>query len=200
MESHIPASIVFDPVLTAPAFKKLQSYNLLSREIDEWACWSIEPVDFYRAFPHVRFYGKKIPVAFNIPIFIVYLGFQPDPAVPIFTTVRERTEPTRSNIIAAVKDHVNAKWLASTHHGAAMGTPGAEAVMSEMGLIPEIRTEVNGLHLEFQRNAGIFQEYFNDNLGKNFENLQLVDFVHELVNQRKAKLEKLNDKVLLVLH
>lgn len=76
----------------------------------------------------------------------------------------------------------------------------AEMVMDEMDLIDSVKEEVNALYELFQRNAGIFQRYFDENRGKNYENLKLVDFVIELQHQRMMKLISLNQAALSLLH
>ena len=76
----------------------------------------------------------------------------------------------------------------------------AKKVMVEIGLIPEVMAEVESLHLEIERNPGIFQEYFNNNHDKNIDNVQMVDIIHVLIDNRMKKLEKLNEVVLLMLH
>ena len=77
-----------------------------------------------------------------------------------------------------------------------MGTPMAETVMTEIGLSPEVMEEVNALYLEFDRNATTLQEYFDNNHDKNIENLEMVDFIHALMDLRMKKLEKLDGAVL----
>lgn len=199
---EIPRKVDFDLVLTAPAVEKLQSYSLLSATTDELARWDIEPLPFYIDFPYIRFHNKKIPVAFNHPGIVVYLGFTQSVGVDIFMDqyATSKKVPVRSDTMAAVHNYINAKWATRTHKGAAIGTPMAKKVMVEIGLIPEVMAEVESLHLEIERNPGIFQEYFNNNHDKNIDNVQMVDIIHVLIDNRMKKLEKLNEVVLLMLH
>lgn len=76
----------------------------------------------------------------------------------------------------------------------------AEAVMGEMDLIDQVKAEVTALYQLFQRNAGVFQRYFDENHDKNYENLKLVDFVIELQHQRMMKLMSLTQTALQYLH
>ena len=98
--------------------------------------------------------------------------------------------------MALCHNHINTKWEFRSHLNATMGTPMAETVMSEMDLIPEVRAEVNTLYLESDRKPMILQEYFDNNHKKNIDNLQIVDFVHVLLDLRMRKLGNL-DKVVL---
>lgn len=197
----IPTQVDFDHVLTRAAIDKLHIYGLLSNYPCEAAFWEVEHLPFYRDLPYIKFHNKKIPAYFNHPGIVVYLGFRVDIGVEIFMRLYSRTTPTRINTMAAVHAHIDTKWSTRTQTGATFDTPAmADTVMTEIGLTPEIREEVKVLHLEFQRNAGIFQEYFDKNHRKNAENLRIVDFIHELVNKRMAKLEKLDDVVLQLLH
>lgn len=199
---EIPRKVDFDLVLTPPAVEKLQSYSLLSATPDELARWNIEHLPFYIDFPYIRFHHKKIPVAFNHPGIVVYLGFTQNVGVDIFMDLYATSKkvPARNDTMAAVHNYINAKWAARIHEGAAIGTPMAETVMTEIGLTPEVRAEVNTLHLEFERNPGIFQEYFDNHHDKNIDNVQMVDMIHVLIDNRMKKLEKLNGVVLLMLH
>lgn len=197
----VPSLVEFDHVLTKAAIDKLHTYGLLSEYPCELAFWEIEDLPFYRDLPYITFHDKKVPAYFNHPGIVVYLGFRVDIGVELFMRLYTRTEPTRIKTLEAVHTHIDAKWSSRTHTGATFDTPAmADTVMTEIGLSSEIIEEVKVLHQEFQRNAGIFQEYFDKNHRKNAENLRMVDFIHELVNKRMAKLEKLNEVVLQFLH
>ncbi|MCJ1349994.1 hypothetical protein MMC31_008237 [Peltigera leucophlebia] len=195
-------SVQYDHVLTIPAVEKLQSNHLLSARPDEMHRWDIGPLGFYTDLPYIKFHDGKIPAYFNQPYIALYLGFTVDVGVKIFMDeyIQGMDAPTRSRLMAAVHNHIDVKWAARTHLGTAIGTPMASTVMTEMGLTPEIQGEVNALYLEFDRNAGIFQEYFDNNHDKMVDNLEMVDFIHELVNKRMKKLEKLNAVVLQMVH
>lgn len=197
----IPTKVDFDHVLTKPAVEKLHRYGLLSDKPCEAAFWSVEHLPFYRNLPYISFHDKKIPAYFNHPGIVVYLGFRVDIAVEIFLRLYRRSTPTRINTMAAVHAHIDSKWSTRTHTGATFDTSAmADTVMAEIGLNPKVIQEVKVLHVEFQRNAGIFQEYFDQNHSKSIDNLRIVDFIHELINKRMAKLEKLNEVVLQFLH
>lgn len=118
----------------------------------------------------------------------------------LYQKTAETGGTTRISTIQAFHEHVDNKWSARTHLDSTLGTPMGRTIMSQMGLIIEVQAEVEQLYLEFQRNAGIFQAYFDNNHSKNIDNLQTVDFVKELITQRMMKLEKLNETVLQYLH
>lgn len=193
-------ALVLEEVLTADAVKKLQTYGLLSHDMDDLSCWNIEPIFFPMVFPHIRFHNGKIPWAYNLPSFLSYLGFTDPATVRLYQSVAEMTNPTRMNLLARARAHIKSKWSSTNHSGAAVGTMLAEMVMDEMDLIDSVKEEVNALYELFQRNAGIFQRYFDENRGKNYENLKLVDFVIELQHQRMMKLISLNQAALSLLH
>lgn len=193
-------ALILEQVLTKDAAKKLQTYGLLSHDFDELSSWNIEPIFFPMIFPHIRFHNGKIPWAYNLPSFLSYLGFSDPATVRLYQSVAETTNPTRMNLLARARAHIKSKWASTHHSGAVMGTLLAEMVMDEMDLIDPVKEEVNALYELFQRNAGTFQRYFDENLGKNYENLKLVDFVIELQYQRMIKLLSLNQTTLSLLH
>lgn len=193
-------ALILDEVLTTDVVRKLQTYGLLSDDIDELAYWKIQPIFFPMIFPHVRFHTGKIPSAYNLPTFLSYLGFSFPVAVRLYQSVAETTNPTRISLLARARAHIKSKWSATNLYGAAMGTMLAEMVMDEMDLIDPFKAEVNALYEVFQRNAGIFQRYFDENHDKHYENLKLVDFVIELQHQRMTKLMSLNQAALSFLH
>lgn len=112
----------------------------------------------------------------------------------------ETSNPTRISLLNRAKAHIKSKWATSSHNGAVPGTMLAEAVMGEMDLIDQVKAEVTALYQLFQRNAGVFQRYFDENHDKNYENLKLVDFVIELQHQRMMKLMSLTQTALQYLH
>lgn len=193
-------TLELDEVLTTDAVRKLQRYGLLSHDIDDLAYWNIEPIFFPMIFPHIKFHSGKIPWAYNMPSFLSYLGFSDPATVRLYQSVAETTNPTRINLFARARAHIRSKWSSTNHSGAAVGTMLAESVMHEMDLIDPVKAEVNALYELFQRNAGIFQRYFDENHSKNYENLKLVDFVIELQHQRMTKLMSLNQTALSLLH
>lgn len=193
----VPTLVEFDQVLTQAAIDKLHIYGLLSEYPSEFAFWEIEYLPFYRDLPYIKFHDKKIPAYFNHPGVAIYLGLRVDIGVEVYMRLYTRTEPTRIETMAAIHEHIDSKWSTRIHTSATFDTPAmADMVMTEIGLSPEIIEEVKVLHQEFQRKPSIFQDYFDKNHHKNFENLRIVDFIHELMNKRMAKLEKLNDVVL----
>lgn len=189
-----------DEVLTIDAVSKLQKYGLIGENIDELAYWRVQPIFFPMIFPHIRFHNGKIPWAYNMPTFLSYLGFSVPVAVRLYQSVAETSDPTRITLLARAKAHIKSKWTASSHNGAVLGSLVAETVMGEMDLTDQVKAEVNALYQMFQRNPGVFQRYFDENHDKNFENLNLVDFVIELQHQRMMKLMSLNQTVLQYLH
>lgn len=193
-------ALVLDQVLTKDAAKKLQTYGLLTHDLDDLSSWNIEPIFFPMIYPHIRFHNGKIPWAYNLPSFLSYLGFSDPATVRLYQSVAETTHPTMLNLLARARAHIKSKWSSTNHSGAVVGTMLAEMVMEEMDLIDPFKEEVNALYELFQRNAGIFQRYFDENRGKNYENLKLVDFVIELQHQRMTKLLSLNHAALSFLH
>lgn len=193
-------ALILEQVLTKEAAKKLQTYGLLSPDFDDLSCWNIGPIFFPMIFPHIRFHNGKIPWAYNLPSFLSYLGFSDPATARLYQSVAETTTPTRMNLLARARAHIKSKWASTHHSGAVMGTMLAEMVMDEMDLTEPVKEEVNALYELFQRNAGTFQRYFDENLGKNYENLKLVDFVIELQYQRMIKLLSLNQTTLSLLH
>ncbi len=192
-----PLQVDFDHVLTTAAIDKLHTHGLLSDSPSAAHFWEIEHLTFYREFPYIKFHNKKIAAYFNQPVTIVYLGFRENVGLTIYARLFSRMIPEKANIMTAAHSYIDARWAARSQPSATFDTPvSAEMVMAELGLTREIREEVKVLHLEFQRNASIFQDYFNKNPHKNAQNLQIVDFVHELINKRMAKLERLNDVIL----
>lgn len=194
-----PSQVEFDPVLTPAAIGKLRMHGLLSDNRPSAAYfWEIENLPFSQEFPYIEFHNKKIAAYFNQPVTIIYLGFRADIGTQIYARLLTSiSTPNKANIMRAVHSHIDARWAARTHTSVTFDTPiVAEMVMAEIGLTQEIRDEVKVLHREFERNVDIFQDYFNKNPHKNIVNLQIVDFVHELINKRMAKLESLNDVVL----
>lgn len=197
----VPRQVDFDHVLTRAAIDKLHIYGLLGDYPCNLSFWTIEHLPFYRDPPYIKFHNKKIPAYFNHPAITVYLGFRVHIGVDIFMRLYSRMEATRANTMEAVHRHIDAKWSTRSQTGATFDTSAmANTVMTDIGLSPETIEEVKLLHQEFERNAGIFQDYFDQNHSKSAENLRIVDFIHELMNKRMARLEKLNDVVLQFLH
>lgn len=197
----VPSHVDWDHVLTTAAIDKLHLYGLLSDFPSESSFWEIEYLPFYVDYEYIKFHNKRIPAYYNHPGIVVYLGFRVDVGVEIFMRLYSGQNPTRANTLEAVHTYIDTKWADRTHTGATFDTPAmADTVMREIGLTRETIEEVKLLYLEFDRNAGIFQDYFDKNHHKNFENLRIVDFVHVLINKRMAKLENLNDVVLQYLH
>lgn len=201
----IPTEVDFDHVLTSTAVAKLQAYGLLGESPDIMGFWDIEPLPFngYLSYPYIGIHSKKISAYFNHPSIGVYIGFKVVVGVDIYMRFYQRTAETgitRINTIEAFHKYVDDKWSARAHLDSTIGTPMGRTVMNQMGLVIEVQAEVENLYLEFQRNAGIFQAYFDRNHNTNIENLEAVDFIKELITQRMMKLEKLNESVLQFLH
>lgn len=186
----------YEHVLNVDAVKKLQSRGLLSERTDDIARWTIKPFPFLTSFPYLKFCDDKIPWAYNMPIFLVYLGFKSPLAFMMCQKLAEITPPTRINLMECVKDHVNSKWLASTYKGAEINTLRGYGMMREMGLTDEFVWEgIGEFYIEFTRNSGVLQRFFDDNPDKNHEYLELLDLILELFHQRMLKLMDLNQAV-----
>ena len=197
MAFNFPLSVdgEFDNVLTSAAIEYLRQ-NYLSEENDGLHQWDIKPLPFYQDPPYIKFHNNKIPKYFNHAGIFLYLGFILDVGRHLFFKQYRKGTMTRSAVLATAHDYINAKWESRTHLSTSMGTPMAETVMTEIGLSPEVMAEVNALYLEFDRNATTLQEYFDNNHDKNIENLEMVDFIHALMDLRMKKLEKLDEAVL----
>lgn len=186
----------YERVLNVDVVRKLQSHNLLSERTDDIARWTIKPLPFLKSFPYIKFEHGKIPWAYNMPIFLVYLGFQSPVAFTLCQKLAEITPPTRINLMECVKDHVNSKWSVSKYKNSEVNTFRGYCVLSEMGLTsPFILDELDMFYKEHRLNAGILQRFFNENPDKSSENLELLDMVLELLHQRMLKLMDLNQAV-----
>ena len=186
-------------VLSDDAVRKLQSHDLLSERPDDIARWTIKPLPFPTSFPYLKFDDGKIPFAYNMPIFLVYLGFENSVAFTLCQKLAEKTPPTRINLMECVKDHINLVWSegAGGYTGPLINTFGGYRVLSVMGLTnPFFLHEVNQLERTYNRNRGILQRFFDENPDKNRENLEMVDLILETLQQRMLKLMDLNQAVL----
>lgn len=184
-------------VLNDDAVKKLQSHDLLSERTDDIARWTIKPLPFPTSFPYLKFDDGKIPWAYNMPIFLVYLGFKNPVAFTLCQKLAEKIPPTRINLMECVKDHVILKWSTTGYKGPLINTFGGYAVLSDMGLTnPFFLNEFNMLERAYKRNPGILQRFFNENPDKNPENLEMLDLILEVIQQRMLKLMDLNQAVL----
>lgn len=195
--------VEYEPVLSILAEDKLTSYSLIKYDPDRLFFWDIKPLPFDMVYlPYIKFHEGKIPLYFNHTGIAIYLGFTQAVAENMFTDLYlvNMSNPTRSEALEAVHNHIDAKWAARTHTGTAIGTPMATTMMTQAGLTPEVQAEVNILYSMFERNAGVFQDYLDNHPGKMAESLQMVDFIHELINQRMKKLEKLDDAIIRMLH
>lgn len=186
----------YERVLNVDAVRKLQSHKLLSERTDDIARWTIKRLPFPTSFPYLKFRDDKIPWAYNMPIYLVYLGFKRPVAFTMCQKLAEITPPTRINLMECVKEHVNSKWSASAYKGAEVNTLRGFSMMSEMGLTDEFVWEgIGGFYREFKRNATILQRFFDENPDKNPDNLELIDLILELFHQRMLKLMDLNQAV-----
>lgn len=186
-----------EPVLTAEALNKLQKHRLLNDSPDVWN-WRLQPIWFPMIYPDIKFYDGLIPKGFNQLTFVIYLGFDEPTAFEISYNVVNNygSPPTREKIMGAVKEYINSVNSDDPRNWASPGSPLANSVMANMGLVEPVREEVNKLYEAFQRSPLVFQRYFDENHDKNFENLKLVDFVLELLHQRMQKLMSLNKAAL----
>lgn len=186
----------YERVLDDEAVRKLQSHELLSERTDNIARWTVKPLSFLTRFTYLKFGDGKIPWAYNMPIFLVYLGFQNPVAFTLCQKLAETTPPTRINLMKCVKEHMNSKWSASQYKGSEVNTFGGHGVLSEMGFRNSfIWGDVSDFYREYRRNASILQRFFDENPDKNPENLELLDMVLELLHQRMLKLMDLNQAV-----
>lgn len=186
-------------VLNEHAVRKLQSHDLLSERTDDIARWTIKPLPFPTSYPYLNFDDGKIPFAYNMPIFLVYLGFENSVAFTLYQKLAEKTHPTRINLMECAKDHVNLVWSegAGGYKGPLINTFGGYRVLTFMGLTnPFFLGQFNQLNRLYNRKREILQRFFNENPDKNDENLELVDVIFEVLQQRMLKLMDLNQAVL----
>lgn len=186
-----------EPVLTANAVNKLKSHELLRESTTNTARWIIQPLPFPTSFPYIKFRDNIIPSAYNLPTFLVYLGFRSTNARRIFSKYTETGTPTtRMNMMEYVKAHVNSTWLVSKHKGSAINTLAGYSIMGEMGFTEEfVFADICDFFNEVQRDSEILESYFEENASKNLENMELVDWIQEFLYQRMLKLKSLNQAV-----
>lgn len=184
-------------VLNDEAVKKLQSHNLLSERTDDIARWTIKPLPFPTSFSYLRFDDGKIPWAYNMPIFLVYLGFENSVAFTLYQKLAEKTTPTRVTLMECVKDHVNLKWSTAGYQGPWITTFRGQEVLRDMGLtIPFFMNEVLNLKKAYKRDKGVLQRFFSENPDKNMNNYVVLDLILEVLQQRMLKLMDLNQAVI----
>ena len=186
-----------EPVFTANAANKLISHHLLRESTSNMTRWIMQPLPFPTCFPYIKFRNSIIPSAYNLPTFLVYLGFRPIYARRMFIKQAETGSPaTRLNMMEFVKAHVNSTWMGSKHKGSAINTLGGYSAMGEMGFTEEfVFADISDFFDEYQRDPEILESYFEKNVNKSLENLELVDLVQEFLYQRMLKLKSLNQAV-----
>lgn len=95
-----------------------------------------------------------------------------------------------------VTAHVESTWLVSKYKGSAISTLDGYSVMGEMGFTVEfVLTDIRDFVNEVQRDASILEYYFHENESKTLENMELVDWIQELLYLRMLKLEFLDKDV-----
>lgn len=182
-------------VLNDEAVRLLQSHNLLSERTDDIARWTIKPLPFPTSFPYLEFDDGKIPWAYNMPIFLVYLGFENSVAFTLCQKLAEKTPPTRINLMECVKDHVNLKWSTAGYKGPYITTYGGQGVLKDMGLTnPFFLDQILNLKKAHRRNPEVLQR--SENPDKNLDDYVVVDLILEVLHQRMLKLMDLNQAVL----
>lgn len=186
-----------EPVLTASTVNKLKSHKLLRESTTSTARWIIQPLPFPTSLPWIKFRDNKIPSAYNLPTFLVYLGFRSVNARKMFDIYTETGTPaTRINMMEFVKAHVNSTWLISKHKGSAINTLAGYSVMGEMGFTEEfVFADIYNFFNKVQRDSSVLENYFDENASKNLENMELVDWIQEFLYQRMLKLKFLNQAV-----
>lgn len=95
-----------------------------------------------------------------------------------------------------VKAHVHSTWLVSKYKGSEINTLGGYSAMGEMGFTEEfVLADISDFFDEVQRDSEILESYFEENVNKNLDNLELVDLIQEYLYQRMLKLKSLNQAV-----
>ena len=186
-------------VLTASAVDKLKSRNLILESTSHGATrWKFtQPLPFSTSFPFIKFRDNIIPSAYNLPTFIVYLGFRHTTARTLFSKYKETGTPdTKLDIMGFVKAHVEFTWLVNKYKGSAINTLDGYSVMGEMGFTEEfVLADIRDFVNEVQRDPSILEYYFHEDQSKTLENMELVDWIQELLYLRILKLESLDQNV-----
>lgn len=186
-----------EPVLTAETIEKLKSHNLLRKSTSNENRWLIQPLPFPTAFPFIKLRTNYIPIAYDLPTFLVYLGFRSVNARTMFIKYTELNSPTKTmKMMGYVKAYVNLIWLSSKYKGSVINTLESYSLMGAMGFTEEfVLTDICGFFNEVQQDSSILENYFEENPDKNLENMELVDWIHEFLDLRMLKLKYLNNVV-----
>lgn len=184
-------------VLTANTVEKLKSHNLLRESTTNKDRWTVKPLPFPTAFPHVKFCTNHIPRAYDLPTFLVYLGFRPVNAQKMFSKYTDINTPTKTmTIMGYVKASVNLMWLSSKYKGSVINTLEGYSLMGEMGFTEDfVFADICDFFKEVHQDSSILDNYFDENANKNLGNMKLVDWIHEFLDLRMLKLKYLNDAV-----
>ena len=95
-----------------------------------------------------------------------------------------------------VKAHVKFTWLASRYKGSAINALAGYSVMGEMGFTEEfVLGDIRDFVNEAKRDPLILENYFHENESKTLENMELVDWIQELLYLRMLKLKFLDKAV-----
>lgn len=183
-------------VLTASAVDKLKSRNLI-RESGA-ARWKFtQPLPFSTSYPFIKFRDNIIPLAYNLPTFLIYLGFRHTTARSLLSKYKEKGAPdTRLGIMAFVRANVEVKWLLSKYKGSAINTLDGYSVMGEMGFTEEfVLADISDFVKDVQQDSSILEYYFDENESKTLENMELVDWIQELLYLRMLKLDALDSDI-----
>lgn len=187
-----------EPVLTASAFNKLKSRNLICESTTNTARWRLmQPLPFPISFPEIKFRDNIIPSAYDLPTFLVYLGFRSNTAWKMFGTYTEaRTPSTSKNMMEFVKAHVNFIWLTSKYNGSAINSLAGYSLMGEIGFTEEfVLGDLWDFFNEARRDSMILENFFDENESKTLENMELIDWVQEFLYLRMLKLKYLDADV-----
>lgn len=194
----IKMSDSLEPVLTANTIEKLKLHNLLRESTSNTDRWIIQPLPFENSFPFIKFHTNIIPVAYDLPTFLIYLGFRPVIARRMFTKYNETNTltSTRMKMMEYVKSYVNLIWLSSKYKGSAINTLGGYSLMGEMGFTEDfVFADICVFFDNVHEDPDILENYFNKNINKNLGNMELVDWIQEFLNIRMLKLKFLNNAV-----
>lgn len=154
----------------------------------------MQPLPFPISFPDIKFRDNIIPSAYDLPTFLVYLGFRSNTAYQMLSEFTETGTPgTSKNMMGFVQAHVNLTWSTSKHNGSVINSLAGYSVMGEMGFTVEfVLGDLWEFVNEAQRDSAILENFFDENESKTLENMELVDWIQEFLYLRMLKLKYLD--------
>lgn len=186
--------MAYELTLYPHSVQKLQSLGFLSNSVDSNGFWTLQPLPFMM-FPLATIKDNKIPYALNTVEFLQYLGIDAQVAQHIFAELCTITNPTQLKLITLVKEYVTHRWTSGPYIGAGLHSVVGDLAMSHMGLNQHVTGLVNALWLRSRDDPSVMIRHMNDPANGPFENLTLLDYVLETVDQLFTKLFVLERQV-----